>query len=426
MKWIVQPATLAGATVVPGDKSIAHRALMFAALAAGESSVMNLPHGEDVLSTAGCMQALGAQVEMRDGTATVRSDGALHEPSASLNAGNSGTTMRLLTGILAGQRFDSCLDGDSSLRRRPMSRVVDPLRAMGADITAQDGRAPLDIRGSSLHGISYTLPVPSAQVKSAVLLAGLFAQGRTTVHEVVPARDHTERMMQALGLPVHRRDSGISVEPGTMPAAFTCHVPGDISSAAFLLAGAAIGGGEVTVHDVGLNPTRSKILDVLERMGATVSVRDRVEEAGELRGSVTVRGAISEPIEVKPEEIPSMVDELPLIALLATQVEGSSVVRGARELRVKETDRISAVASQLHAMGADITENDDGWQIRGGTGLRGASVQSFGDHRMAMMLAIAASVARGTSEISGAEAASVSFPNFGETYRSLGGSLESV
>jgi 3-phosphoshikimate 1-carboxyvinyltransferase len=408
---------------VPGDKSIAHRALMLAGLAPGASVIQNLPAGEDVLSTAACMSRLGVEVDAEAGTARIRSIG-LSAPIQELDAGNSGTTIRLLSGILAGQSFSSCLTGDASLRRRPMGRVVDPLRQMGASIATQNGSAPLDIDGSTLHGIHYTLPVASAQVKSAVLLAGLFATGTTTVMELVPARDHTERMLAALGLNIRRHGQSVEVERGPAPNAFTLTVPGDISSAAFLFAAATLTGGEVAIDAVGLNPTRSAILRVLERMGARITVSSEHEEAGEPRGMTSVSGRIEQPIYICAEDVPGLLDELPIVALLATQVPGDSVVEGAGELRVKETDRIAAVAQELRILGADIEERPDGWRIRGGMPLHGGQVQSHGDHRLAMMLAIAGASARGETLVEAAEASAVSFPGFAAVFASLGGVIE--
>jgi 3-phosphoshikimate 1-carboxyvinyltransferase len=424
MKWHVQPARIGGSAIVPGDKSIAHRALMLAGLARGTSVIQNLPAGEDVLSTASCMSRLHVGVEIADGTAHIRSNGGVSAPVEDLDTGNSGTTIRLLSGLLAGQGFSSRLTGDASLQRRPMARVVEPLREMGASISTRDGSAPLDIAGSNLHGIRYTLPVASAQVKSAILLAGLFAAGTTTVVEIVPARDHTERMLAALGLNVQRHGHSVAVERGDVPDAFALTVPGDISSAAFLWAAAALTGGEVTIDSVGLNPTRSAILGVLERMGARIAVGSEFEDAGEPRGTTSVGGRIERPIHICAEDVPGLVDELPLIALLATQVAGESVVEGAAELRVKETDRISAVARELRVMGADIEERPDGWCIRGGTPLRGGYVQSHGDHRLAMMLAIAGAVAQGETVIERADVAAVSFPGFASVFASLGGVID--
>lgn len=424
MRWRVRPSTIAGSASVPGDKSIAHRALMLAGLARGTSVIQNLPSGEDVLSTASCMDRLGVAVDLQPGRARLNSSGELVAPQQELVAGNSGTTMRLLAGLLAGQTFSCRLTGDASLRRRPMGRVVDPLRQMGASIATHDGSAPLDITGSSLHGITYTLPVASAQVKSAVLLAGLFATGTTTVVEIVPSRDHTERMLESLGLNVRRHGMAVQVERGASPDGFDLTVPGDISSAAFLLSAAAVTGGAVSLDAIGLNPTRTAILGVLERMGTTVSAGAERAETAEPRGTVTVTGPIERPIRICADEVPGLVDELPLIALLATQVLGESVIEGAAELRVKETDRVAAVTQELRALGADVEERTDGWIIHGKTPLQGGTVRSHGDHRLAMMLAVAGACADGETIIEGAEAADVSFPGFATVFSSLGATIE--
>lgn len=424
MKWRVGPSTIGGTTTVPGDKSIAHRALMLAGLAHGTSIIENLPSGEDVLSTAGCMRDLGVNVEIADGTARLTSERGLSAPTKTLDAGNSGTTLRLLSGILAGQGFSSQVTGDESLRRRPMGRVVDPLRLMGACISTRDGFAPLEISQSDLHGIRYTLPVASAQVKSAVLLAGLFATGVTAVIETVPARDHTERMLASLGLHIRRLGLMVEVERGPAPQAFSTTVPGDMSSAAFLYAAAVMTGGEVMIEGVGLNPSRTAILDVLARMGARVTIAVEHEETGEPRGSTSVSGSIEHPIHIRAAEVPGLVDELPLIALLATRAPGDSIIEGAQELRVKETDRVAAVAQELRQLGAEIEERPDGWRIKGGPQLRGGNVQSHGDHRLAMMLAVAGASAARETVIDGAEASAVSFPQFAAAFASLDGVIE--
>jgi 3-phosphoshikimate 1-carboxyvinyltransferase len=422
----VQPSVLGGELRVLGDKSIAHRALMLAALADGTSHIRNLPAGEDVRSTAACMRGLGAMVAAWDAEARVVSSGVLEPPQTDLDAGNSGTTMRLLAGILAGQPFHSCLDGDASLRRRPMDRVIEPLSRMGAAIRSENGRAPLVIEGDELRPISYRLPVASGQVKSAVLLAGLFATGTTRVVEPVPARDHTERMLLATGVPVARNGDTVSVEGGVQPAPFALSVPGDISSAAFFLAGAALTGGELTIADVGINPTRTGFLDVLARMGAEVEMTEERQEAGEPAATVRIRGACRRPVSIEPKEVPRLIDELPLVALLATQAEGRSVVRGAAELRVKESDRIATVATQLGRLGAEIKEHADGFTVRGPSRLTGATVESGGDHRLAMLLAIAGCVAAGETIVEGAEASAVSYPRFERALAGVGGRIDVI
>lgn len=423
MRWIVQRSRIEGTCVVPGDKSIAHRALMLAALAEGASHVRCLPDSDDVRSTASCLRGLGVEIGSADGVTTVTSSGRLQPSSGALDAGNSGTTMRLLAGILAGQPFESHLTGDSSLRRRPMDRVVTPLSLMGARISADAGRAPLRIQGGDLKGIRYALPVASAQVKSAVLLAGLFAAGQTTVVEPIKTRDHTERMLLALGVGVARSAGTVSVA-AAMPHTFDGSIPGDISSASFLFAAAALTGGDVTVDSVGVNPTRTGFLEVLRRMGIAVERDDGEEEMGEPVGQVRVHGSITAPISLGADEIPLMIDELPLVALLATAAPGVSMITGAAELRYKETDRIATVGAVLRAMGADLEEQPDGFVVRGPTPLRGTVLSSQGDHRLAMLSAVAASAAEGETVIEGAEAADVSFPSFAHIYGGLGAYIE--
>jgi 3-phosphoshikimate 1-carboxyvinyltransferase len=417
---------LGGTLQVPGDKSIAHRALMLAALADGTSHIRNLPAGEDVHSTARCMRGLGAMVASWDGEARVVATGVLEQPAHDLDAGNSGTTMRLLAGILSGQTFHSCLDGDDSLRRRPMGRVIEPLSAMGATIRSDGGRAPLAIDGGDLRGIRYTLPVASAQVKSAILLAGLFADGSTEVIEPVPTRDHTERMLAAAGLSASQTRGSVVVEGGKRPSPLALTVPGDMSSAAFLLAGAALTGGEVTVTHVGVNPTRTGFLNVLERMGAQIDITDERKEAGEPVAGVTVRGVCRRPVTVEAEEVPALIDELPLVALLATQAEGTSVVSGAAELRVKESDRIATVTAQLRRLGAEIEERPDGFAVRGPVRLVGAAVESGGDHRLAMLLAIAGCIASGETIVEGAESSAVSYPGFERALTGVDGEIDVI
>jgi len=424
MRWRVTPALIGGQAEVPGDKSIAHRALMLASLAAGHSSIDRLPAGVDVHCTAQCLRQLGVDIRMDGGAALVASTGRLSAPQAPLDAGNSGTTMRLLAGILAGQPFTSCLIGDESLSRRPMTRVVGPLNAMGASIHANRGGAPLEIHGRTLHGINYEQPVASAQVKSAILLAGLFADGITSVSEPHRSRDHTERMLTALGVEVQVEELRATLRGGQMPHAFTMSVPGDVSSAGFLVVAAVLGGGEVTIDEVGLNPTRSGLLDVLGEMGADIEISAQRQEMGESVGRLRVSGHIRRPITIQTAQVPGLVDELPLVVLLATQARGTSIIRGAAELRVKETDRIAAVTASLRRLGADLDELADGFVVRGPTALHGCTVSSHGDHRLAMLLAVAGGIAEGETVVDGVEAADVSFPNFAQVLRSLGGNLE--
>lgn len=424
MRWRVRPSTVSGVASVPGDKSIAHRALMLAALARGSSRIDNLPLGADVAATAACVRELGAGVSVDAHRATVVATGELAAPSHDLDARNSGTTMRLLAGLLAGQNFGSRLIGDASLSRRPMDRVVKPLRSMGARIQAEGGCAPLAIDPGRLHGIDYTLPIASAQVKSALLFAGLFASGNTAITEPCPSRDHSERMLVAAGVRVQRMNGTVTVSGSARPRPFSISIPGDISSAAFLMAAALLTGGDVCVVNTGVNATRTGFLDAIRDMGATIELSNMTEEMGEPVASVRVSGYIRAPIEIDQQQVPSLVDELPLIALLATQAPGRSTIRGAAELRVKETDRIAGVVSRLNALGADVRELADGMVITGPTPLHGARLDSGGDHRLAMMLAVAGLAADGEMIVEGAEAAAVSFPAFAESLRALAGDVD--
>jgi 3-phosphoshikimate 1-carboxyvinyltransferase len=426
MRWWVKPSVITGTFCPPGDKSIAHRGLLVGALARGESTVDHLPNGQDVLSTRECLQSLGVAISQRDSAVSIRSSGELMCPVADLYAGNSGTTTRLLAGILAGHDFPARLTGYESLSRRPMERVAAPLRQMGARVTTMDGRLPMDIRGGGIDAIRYELPVASAQVKSAVLLASLFARGTTTVVEPLTTRDHTERLLAATGVEVSRKQQMVSVAGGQRPSPFSLRVPGDLSSAAFLLAGGALTGGTVTARETGVNPTRTGILTVLADMGVGVSVANEREDMGEPVADVTVSGRIERPVQIAGEDVPGVVDELPLIALLATQAPGRSVVRGAGELRWKEVDRIAEVVHVLSALGADIQELPDGFVVHGPTRLHGAAISSGGDHRLAMMLAVAGCLAGGDTVVDQSEAADISFPRFTDALRAVGGVIDAA
>lgn len=424
MKWCIKPSHINGTVEVPGDKSIGHRALMLAALTSGDSRIHNLSDGGDVRSTERCLVYCGMRVDRSAGAVHVHAPDALRVPPGPLDAGNSGTTMRLLAGILSGLPATACLVGDASLSRRPMERVADPLRKMGARIVTREGYPPLQIEGGNLRGIEYSLPVASAQVKSAILLAGLFAEGRTSVTEPGPSRDHTERMLGALGVEVDRQGNTVVISGGRRPRAFEMTVPGDASSAAFFLCAGALTGGEVTVRNVSLNATRSGLLRVLERMGTGVTVIEKREQLGEPVGDVTVTGRVSRPVTVESTEVPGLIDEIPLVALLATQASGLSVIHGAGELRVKETDRLRACAEILSAFGATVREQSDGLEIDGGMRLIGAPIASRGDHRMAMLGAVAGSIARGQTVIEDAEASSISYPSFADAWRAIGGVID--
>ncbi|HYK96273.1 MAG TPA: 3-phosphoshikimate 1-carboxyvinyltransferase [Candidatus Dormibacteraeota bacterium] len=426
----IRPAArLDGDLRLPGDKSISHRALMLALLADGESRITGAGDGEDVRSTAGIVAALGAEVARTAAAAgnidyVVRSAGAgaLRAPSAALDCGNSGTSMRLFAGILAGQPFSTILDGDVSLRRRPMARIIDPLRSMGATVEGSDGRAnpPLTITGRQpLQAIDWPTPVPSAQVKSAILLAGLRAQGRTKVREAVATRDHTERMLRERGVAVRTRvgqagETVIEIEGGAVQAR-DCTVPGDPSAAAFwLVAGAIHPAAELRLHDVGVNPTRRAVIDLLRRMGASIDEQpvDGGVDGGEPLADLTVRSSTLRAIEITPTDTASAIDEIPILCLAATQARGRTVVRGAGELRHKESDRIAGIMDGLRVLGARIDADRDEIIIDGPTPLRGGPVASLGDHRLALTFAIAGLVAAGRTTIGRPESVAVSYPTF--------------
>ncbi len=414
---IRKAARLRGEVALPPDKSIAHRTALLAALAEGASRIENYSPAADPQSTLACLRQLGVRIEAEEDGA-LRIDGrglrGLKAPDGPLDCGNSGTTMRLLAGVLAGQPFESVLTGDASLHRRRMARIAEPLRRMGANVTLTEGHAPVRISGGeNLHGITYRLPVASAQVKSCVLLAGLFAEGETTVVEPTSSRDHTERM---LGLDVLELDGvrHLTVRGGHRVAARTWRVPGDFSAAAFfLVAGTLVPGSKLRLEGVGLNPSRSALLDVLSVMGARITVKNEHDQGGEPVGTLIARAADSlNGVRVDGRLIPNLIDEIPVLAVAATQAEGRTVIRDAAELRVKETDRLAAIAAGLRALGAEIEEREDGLAIDGPVRLHGAPVDARGDHRIAMALAVAGLVAEGATEIHGAESVSVSFPGF--------------
>ena len=421
----VEPAaSLRGHIAVPGDKSISHRAVLLGAIGEGETSMRGFGRSADTESTIAAVRALGVTVHDDDVDA-LRVAGVglrgLREPEAPVDCGNSGTTMRLLAGILAGQSGRFELTGDESLRRRPMTRIAEPLAQMGARVETSDGTPPLVVEGGELNGIRYELPVASAQVKSAVLLAGLYAAGRTTVVESLPTRDHTELMLQAAGVQVRRQQRRVSVGPAEALSLGEVVVPGDFSSAApFVVAATLLPGSELTIHDVGLNPRRVGLLDVLARMGARITVFHRHRSSGEPVGDVEVRSAELVATAVTAEEVPLLVDELPLFALAAACARGESRVEGARELRVKESDRIEAVTTSLRALGVRIAASEDGFTVRGVPArFRGGSMASHGDHRIAMLGAAAGLVSREGVELGDPEAVAVSFPGFFELLDSV-------
>jgi 3-phosphoshikimate 1-carboxyvinyltransferase len=423
----VEPAAaLVGDLAVPGVKGICQRGVLLGAVADGESELRGFGHAADTDSAIAVARALGAEVsEPADDVVRVRGRGlhGLEEPGAPLDCANAGTVMRLVSGLLAGQegrRFE--LVGDESLSARPHERIAVPLREMGARVETTDGHAPVRIEGAALHPIRYELPVASAQVKSCVLLAGLYARGGPTrVVEPVPTRDHTERILSSLGVRVRRRGREIAVDPVESLPPLSLDIPGDFSSSApFLVAATLLSGSELRIHDVNLNPTRTGFLDVLERMGARIAVYNRRSAGGEPLGDLDVRSAELVATEIGREEVPRLVDELPLFALAAAMARGESVVRGAGELRVKESDRIETVTMSLRALGVRITETEDGFRVAGvPTRPRGGRMDSRGDHRIAMLGAVAGLVSRDGVELEGAESVAISFPGFFELLASL-------
>lgn len=417
---------------MPGDKSISHRAALLNAVADGPAEVRHFAPGEDCRSTLRCLRQLGVPiVESSEQTLRVQGVGldGLREAADILDCGNSGTTMRLLSGLLAGRPFLSVLTGDASLRSRPMGRVVEPLRQMGASIWGRDGDrlAPLAIRGGRLRGIRYALPVASAQLKSALLLAGLSASGPTELLEPAPSRDHTERMLAAMGARLTRDGESIRLEaPPERLAPLSLVVPGDTSSAAFWLALAcAHPSARVLVRGVGLNPGRVGLLRVLRAMGASLRVQQERWEGGEPVGDLVAETSQLRAVEIGGDDIPSLIDELPLVAVLAAFAEGTTRVRDARELRFKESDRIVAMASQLQRLGVRIEAHDDGWTIVGPARLQDATLESFGDHRVAMALAVAALAGAGATLLD-AECVTISYPEFWQHAHALGARLEAV
>lgn len=407
-----------GSLRVPGDKSISHRSLLLGAMARGTTEVRGFLRGADCLATLEALRALGAEIEESDESCMrIRGSGpeGLREPAGVLDAANSGTSLRLLAGLLAGRPFFSVLSGDASLRQRPMRRIVDPLTAMGATLLGRaDGEfPPLAIRGGGLTGIAWRSPVASAQVKSAILLAGLQAKGETSVTEPALSRDHTERMLTAFGVSPLRRGTTVGVVGGAPLRATQISVPGDLSSAAFfLVAAASRAGAELLVQDVGVNPTRTGLLEVLERMGAQVAQERPRIQAGEPVADLRVRGGRLRGTKIGPETIPRLIDEVPALAVAAALAEGETVISGAGELRVKEVDRLSALAGELSKLGVVITAAEDSLRIAGGRPLRGAAVSSRGDHRMAMSLAIAGLYADGETTVKDVACVETSFPGF--------------
>jgi 3-phosphoshikimate 1-carboxyvinyltransferase len=418
-KKIVTAKRLMGSVRMPGDKSISHRYAMLAAIAEGPSEIHFFASSADCQSTLDCLKNLGVKIERRENVVTVQGVDltGLKAPSAVLDAGNSGSTMRMLAGILAGQPFRSVLTGDASLSRRPMQRVIDPVTRMGARIqSAEGGLPPLAIEGGALHPIRYELPVPSAQVKSAVLLAGLFAEGQTEVIEPVATRDHTEIALEHMGAEIGRQGRTIAVRGRARLEGRKLYVPGDISGAAFFLVAALLlPESNLVIQNVGLNPTRTAMLDLLASMGGRVNVLNVETVNGELLGDLHVESSQVQGGEIPPAAVPGLIDELPVLAVLGTQAAQGLAFHGAAELRVKESDRIAVVAENLRRMGAEVEEFPDGLRVAGQQKLRGAEIDTWGDHRIAMAFAVAGLVAEGTTLIRDSSCVDISFPNFFET-----------
>jgi 3-phosphoshikimate 1-carboxyvinyltransferase len=425
MRRVEPAATLTGHIRVPGDKSVSHRALLLGAVAEGETRISGFGRAGDTESTLAAVRSLGVEAA-EDDVDVLRVQGAglrgLRAPESEIDAGNAGTLIRLLLGLLAGQEGTFTLTGDESLRSRPMERVAEPLRRMGARVETTDGRAPVTITGGELEALRYRPPMPSAQVKSAVLLAGLYASGgETTVVEPVPTRDHTELLLRQAGARVTRRGHQVSVAPTDRLELGEVEVPGDFSSAApFIVAATLLAGSNLYIHDVGINPTRTGLLDVLERMGAHIAVFNRRRLGGEPVGDIEVRSAPLTATTVGPEEVPRLIDELPLFALAAASARGESVVRGAGELRHKETDRIETVKEALKSLGVRVTSGHDVLGVRGVPSRpKGGGVDARGDHRLAILGGVAGVVSREGVRIEGADAAAVSFPGFFELLESV-------
>ncbi len=424
--FVVKPGgPLRGAIPVPGDKSISHRALMLGALADGRTDISGFLAGADCMASLRALTEMGVQIEQRS-TTELRVHGAglrgLTPPAVALDMGNSGTAMRLFAGLLAGQSFDSTLVGDASLSRRPMNRVAVPLREMGAAIETDDGRAPLRIRGGQkLRGFHFDMPVASAQVKSALLLAGLYAKGPTAVREPAVTRDHTERMLGEFGVVVSRQDAVVSIAPPLGLRAQALRIPGDLSSAAFfLLAASACPGSKIQINNVGLNPTRTGVLEILKRMGADLQIEAGADEGlGEPAGNLLIRWAPLRGIDIPAELVPLAIDEFPVLFLVAALADGVTRITGAAELRHKESDRIGVMAAGLRQLGIKVTEKPDGAEITGGA-LTGGRVDSHGDHRVAMAFGMAAAVASGPVRIDDTANVDTSFPNFVASAQEIG------
>jgi 3-phosphoshikimate 1-carboxyvinyltransferase len=413
---VVRPArNIAGALRLPGDKSISHRYAMLAAIAEGTTRLENFSTGADCASTLGCLAALGVELDRKENAVLIHGRGSrLQPPKVRLDCGNSGSTMRMLSGILAGQGFASELTGDESLSRRPMARVIAPLEAMGAKIAARDGgRPPLRITGARLTSIDYKMPVASAQVKSAILFAGLFAEGETRVEESVRTRDHGELALLAFGAEVTQHGNQARIAGGQKLHAVEAEIPGDLSSAAFFLCAAALfPGSRLLISGLLMNPTRARLLDILILMGVGISIAELEDKHGELAGTVEVDGRDLRGAVIAGADTAALIDEIPVLAATAPYTSSGIEVRDAKELRVKESDRITSIVTNLRAMGAEVEEREDGFKVPGGQSLHGAEIDSFGDHRIAMAFAVAALRAEGETTIHRADAAVISCPGF--------------
>lgn len=423
MQKIVNKKTngLNGEVVIPSDKSISHRAVMFSSLAKGTSIIKNFSKGQDPLSSLSVCKSLGISADFIDeNTLKIISDGKLKAPKTNLDCGNSGTTMRLMSGILAGQNFQSVLTGDESLSKRPMKRIIEPLTLMGANIESEDYKSPLKILGNTLHSIDYNSKLASAQVKSCVLLAGLNAEGKTSFTEPYVSRDHTERMLKYMGANINVINNTVSVEKSELEAK-QIEICGDISSAAyFIVAALIVPNSKIILKNVGLNPTRTGIIEAVEKMGANIKILDKKIVSGEEVGDIEVSASDLEGCIIEGDIIPRLIDELPVIAVLATQAEGETVVKNAQDLRNKESDRIKTIVHELQKLGADIQETDDGFIVYGKKALKGgAEVETYHDHRLAMSLYVAGLICQKSISINGFEWVNISFPEFDNIFNSL-------
>ncbi len=421
---IIRSKGLKGELAVPGDKSISHRGIMLGAISDGVTEITNFLQGADCLSTISCFRKMGISIENEGNVVRIHGKGlrGLKEPAEILDAGNSGTTTRLISGILCGQNFSCQLTGDDSIQKRPMNRIITPLRQMGADISSLKGNgcAPLSITGRNLHGIHYASPVASAQVKSCVLLAGLYGDSPTSVTEPYLSRNHTELMLRYFGAEVSSADTTASVQPDPKMTGQHIEVPGDISSAAYFIAAALIvPHSEVLLKNVGINPTRDGILRVCRRMGADITLLNQKDRGGELTADILVKSSDLKGVTIEGEIIPTLIDEIPIIAVLAAHARGTTVIKDAQELKVKESNRIDAVVTEMSRMGASIEGTDDGMIINGGTALCGAAINSRQDHRIAMSFAVAGMTADGVTRIENDECISISYPDFFRDLESL-------